>query len=397
MSDPVSFTYDQQKKRVICDLHALQKLSEEVSALRVQRILLLTSPSVSKTKAFQQVLVQLKEQIVCIDTGIRAHVPIESIKTALESAKTHHIDAILSIGGGSVIDAAKAVCMILAEGLNDALLAQRLGTDDKIITPLMTQRKIPHIAIPTTLSAAECTGILGITFPLLKEKALFSSPDLAPLLIFYDASLSVETPAALWFSTALRALDHAIERYYSRASNTFNDALCLQTIKLLSIWLPRSLRDPSDLASRLMLQQAAFLSMSGPSTTCLSHAIGHQLGPRYRNVQMDSTAVTQPLVMAFNRCASLEKQKEIAKAMGIQIDHLSSEEASIAAEKHLRMLISAVKNVVTDLPTRLCETGICKEELPAIAAMIWRSPRLKMNPRIIQNKEEIEKLLEQMW
>ena len=146
-----------------------------------------------------------------------------------------------------------------------------------------------------------------------------------------------------------------------------------------------------------MLMHAAFLSMSGKSTTCLSHAIGHQLGPRYKNSRFDSAAVTQPLVMAFNRPFSSTKQKDMAVAMGLNVQSLSDEEAAKEAEKAVRQLIASVTSAGINFPTRLRDTGIVESDLLAISAAVWHSPRLKVNPRTVKSQEEIFQLLKEMW
>ena len=201
----------------------------------------------------------------------------------------------------------------------------------------------------------------------------------------------------MWFTTALRTLDHAIERSYSLATNPLNDGMCLESIKLIFKWLPKNLKNKDDVESRLMLMHAAFLSMAGPSITCLSHAIGHQLGPRYKNPRFDSTPVTQPAVMAFNRSFSSAKQKEMAVAMGLNVFDLPDEEAAVLAEKAVTKLIKSINDSGISFPTRIRDTGIPESDIPIIASAVWQSPRLKVNPRPVNNKEELERLLKDMW
>lgn len=375
----------------------ISKLPALLEAVSAERVMVVTGPSVAQSEAFQRVISSLGNKLAGVFDSVKAHVPQQSVEVGTALAKSLYVDALVSIGGGSAIDTAKAINMLLSEGNDYALLRQRMNEHGEVATPDMPGEKLPHVAIPTTLSAAECTGITGITMTNGEGKYLFSSPSLAPQHIVYDPTMTLDTPDELWFTTALRTLDHAIERSYSLATTPENDAMCMEAIRLIFTWLPANLKKRDDQESRLILMRAAFLSMSGQSTTCLSHAIGHQLGPRYKNPRFDSTAVTQPMVMAFNRPYSAAKQKDMAIAMGLDVSGKSDEDAAKSAEAAVSELIQKISLAGISFPTRLRDTGILENELEAIAASVWQSPRLKVNPRPIKSKDEISELLKKMW
>jgi alcohol dehydrogenase class IV len=376
------------------EISKLPALLENVSA---ERVMVVTGQTVAQSEAFQRVIASLGDRLAGVFNSVKAHVPRQSVEAGAALAKSLHADALVSIGGGSAIDTTKAINMLLSEGNDYARLRQRLDEHSEVATPNMPGKKLLHVAIPTTLSAAECTGIAGITMENGQGKYLFSSPSLAPQYIIYDPTVTLDTPDELWFTTALRALDHAIERSYSLDTTPENDAMCMEAIQLVFNWLPINLKKRDDQESRLMLMRAAFLSMSGKSTTCLSHAIGHQLGPRYKNPRFDSTAVTQPTVMAFNRPNSAAKQKEMAIAMGLNVSELSNNEAAIKAEEAVNNLIQSVFDAGIAFPMRLRDTGIAENALEEIAVAVWQSPRLKANPRPINSQDEILQLLKEMW
>lgn len=389
--------YHEQSRTVLWGSHATDKLLEVVQKLGGTRVMIVTGQSIRAGESYEKITASLGNSLVGIFDHVKAHVPQDSVEAAVELARSLEADTLVSVGGGSAIDTAKAINMVLTEGDDYSRLRQKIDEQDEVVTPPMPHKKLLHIAIPTTLSAAECTGIVGITMTNEGEKHLFSNPCLAPQSIIYDPVASLATPEELWFSTALRALDHAIERSYSLATNPLNDAMCSHAIKLIFSWLPKNMETRNDEQSRLMLMHAAFLSMAGPSTTCLSHAIGHQLGPRYKNPRFDATAVTQPAVMAFNRSHSASKQKDMAVAMGVDVAGLTDDEAAKLAEKAVRQLIAGLTDGGINIPTRLRDTGISEREIEQIVDAVWRSPRLKVNPRPIKSKDELTELLQAMW
>jgi alcohol dehydrogenase class IV len=389
--------YKEQARNIVWGENSIKKLPEILNKNGSKKIMLVVGKSINSSVIYESIRILLGDSFVDVFDGVRAHVPQDSVEAGVALARSLKVDGLISVGGGSAIDTAKAINMILTEGDDYNKLQQTINDKGDIVSPSMLENKLFHIAIPTTLSAAECTGITGVTMLDSNNKSLFFSPSLAPQCIIYDPLVTLKTPEELWFTTALRTLDHAIERSYSLATNPLNDSMCLESIKLIFKWLPKNLKKKDDTESRLMLMHAAFLSMAGPSTTCLSHAIGHQLGPRYKNPRFDSTPVTQPAVMAFNRSFSSAKQKDMAVAMGLNVFDLSDEEAAILAEKAVTKLIKSINDSGISFPTRIRDTGISESDISIIASAVWQSPRLKVNPRPVKNKEEIEGLLKDMW
>jgi alcohol dehydrogenase len=389
--------YKEQARNIIWGENSTERLPEILSKSGSKKVMFVVGKSIKSSSIYENIKILLGDSFAGVFDNVKAHVPQDSVEAGVALARSLKADVLISVGGGSAIDTAKAINMVLAEGDDYNKLQQTINNKGDIVSPLMLESKIFHIAIPTTLSAAECTGITGITMLDTNNKSLFFSSSLTPQCIIYDPIVTLKTPEELWFTTALRTLDHAIERSYSLATNPLNDGMCLESIKLIFKWLPKNLKKKDDIESRLMLMHAAFLSMAGPSTTCLSHAIGHQLGPRYKNPRFDSTPVTQPAVMAFNRSFSSAKQKEMAVAMGLNVFDLSDEEAATLAEKAVTKLIKSINDSGISFPTRMRDTGILESDIPIIVSAVWQSPRLKVNPRPVNNKEELEKLLKDMW
>ena len=196
-------------------------------------------------------------------------------------------------------------------------------------------------------------------------KDLYGDPRLAPRVIALDPTATLQTPPALWAGTGMRALDHAIEIYLSKAPAAPTDAACLQAIRLLFANLPRSLAAPDDLEARMLCLEAAWLSMFGVEnvTLGLSHGIGHQIGARCDVPHGVTSCLMLPCVMEFMLEAVPERLADIAAASGADTAGLSIREAAAEAPRQVRRLIAEL-----GLPATLAEAGVPESEHEAIAA-----------------------------
>ena len=199
-------------------------------------------------------------------SNITQHAPVAQLDEATDAVgKDSTIDTLISIGGGSPIDAAKAISYRVHEKGGEFLY---------------------HITIPTTLSAAECTFGAGYTN---KEgmKVVFAHPQLAPHIIIYDAKFAVETPQQLLLSTAIRSLDHAVELMYHPITTEMpGKSMALSAIEALFTYLPKTKDDPKNEEYITRIQLAAFNSLFSLGKGIgkglgLSHSLGYALGSPY--------------------------------------------------------------------------------------------------------------------
>jgi maleylacetate reductase len=210
---------------------------------------------------------------------ITQHAPMSQIDAGVEQASSADADAIVSFGGGSAIDAAKIISVRLANGGGRAL---------------------PHIAIPTTLSVAELAAGAGFTNEA-GDKAGMRDPRLLVETVIYDAQLTLATPMALWLSTGIRALDHAVEGFLAEGEHPFNDVMALEAIRRLFESLPRAKASPHDLDVRTENQLAAWFSFTlpGASASGLSHMMGKQIGARHGIPHGVTSCLLLPNVIRF--------------------------------------------------------------------------------------------------
>src|SRR3981189_2356844 len=212
--------------------------------------------------------------------GIHSHTPradVVRVIKALEGA-----DGVVTIGGGSVCDSAKAARLCLANGITDAVGMDRLRSYDKTkgsepdstISP-----SLPFIAVATTLSAAEFTSGAGVTDERGPRKQVFVYPGLAPDIVILDPQVTRHTPPRLWFSTGMRALDHALETWCSTNPTPLSDAYSSYAARLLITSLQKVFDSPNDLQARLDCMKGAWLSILGPAAGAIKAGPSHGMGP----------------------------------------------------------------------------------------------------------------------
>jgi alcohol dehydrogenase len=385
--------------RVIYGAGALAGLAGEVERLGRRRALVITGTSIAtKTGLLERVTGLLGDRCAGAFSGSVQHVPKRTILDAAARAREVRADCLVSLGGGSPIDTTKAVVLVLAEGVADEAglnaYTNRHITARAEVRPFGAEPPLPHIAIPTTLSAGEHSGHFGMTDEAHRRKDGGGHPLLVPRVVILDPEVTLDTPEWLWASTAIRALDHAVERFYTPTHQPLTDALCLEAIRLLARELPVTLHTPDRLEARLACQLAAWFSLFGAfnARTGLSHAIGHQLGGRCGVPHGQTSCVILPHVMAFNVPAAAERLALIGEAAGVMPEGKSEEEAAKAAVKTVGRFIKAI-----GCPTTLREVGVTEQDLAPLAQATFAELVPGANPRPVREPEEILDILKAAW
>ena len=311
---------------------SLAQLAPELNRLQVTRVALVTARSlVAEEKLIGRVLGAMGTVEVPATEVISQHAPTSEIEAAIAHATEIGVDGIVSFGGGSPIDAAKMIAVRLAD---------RHG---------LAYRGLPHIAIPTTLSTAELAGGAGYT-DATGDKAGMRDVRLLLDSVIYDAELTLATPLALWLSTGIRALDHAVEGFLAEGSHPFSDVMALEAIRRLFATLPRAKAAPSDLAVRTENQLAAWFSytLPGPSASGLSHLMGKQIGARHHIPHGVTSCLLMPHVMRYMERTKPDRMAILAEATGSRKD----------AAVDVRGLIALL-----GLPQHIAQYGIGEREL----------------------------------
>ena len=368
----------------------LRGLLEEMGC---RRALLLTSGSLKRrTPWVERIAEALGNFLVAVRSDSREFTPDWLCFDTARQAREVQPDVIVTAGGGSVADWGKAVAFILAQGLETVEeLDDYVASPDNQRLAALPRAPIPQVAIATTLSASEATWSVTINRPERKFKDHVRHPDLVPKAVILDAAIASSTPAAVWCATGLKAMEHVVEKLYTVDRNPVVDNMCLKAGELLYRYLPRCKDNPEDLEAFTQCQVALVgVGFHGRGVhKGLSQVIGWQLGA-YGVSHGHTSCVILPHVMEFNRSISLTAQAALGCALGG--DGATDEELADSAH-------AAVAGLVRDLelPSRLRDVGIPREDLPEIARKVIVSPNIIYNPKPVTDPEEVLRVLEKAW
>jgi maleylacetate reductase len=361
---------------------AAEAVSETARTFGAKRLLLTTTRSLSQGPA-RRLADELGDLVVGVFERIEAHSPRDDVIAGAEAARAVGADLLVALGGGSAIDATKAMQLCLWAGLTqaDELDDYRAGqTAAAKLAP-----GIRMIAVPTTLSAAEFTPFAGITDRHRRTKEGFTHRSLAPRAVILDPALTLATPPLLWFSTGMKAVDHAVEQLCHPLPAPHADALAAEGLRRLSRGLRASKAAPADLDARLDCQFGMWLAISGIGSgrgMGASHALGHTLGGSYGIPHGVTSCVTLPAVLAWNAAGDpgtdTGRQRVVAELLGAP---------GTAAE--------AVKALVRELrlPTDLAMIGITPDHFEAIAQHTMHDRGIASNPRTIRSPADLIEIL----
>ena len=375
-------------ERVHIGRRVAEALAEEVQTLGAQRVFLLVSTTLrTTTTEIRDIEAALGDSIACVFDGIKAHGPRSDVLAALGAARAVDADLVITVGGGSVTDAGKVVALGLKHGFekHEDFEGFYVYVDEagETVVPQFDAPEIRVICCPTTLSGGEFNTMGGVTDDKENKKQGYTHRMMAPIAIVLDPALTIHTPEWLWFSTGVRALDHALEALGSTHSNHFCDGIAGSALRLLGSALPQVKADGKDLDARLRCQVGAWQSMIpviGGVPMGASHAIGHVLGGTADVPHGYCSCVMAPSVLAFNQSVNGEKQKQISACLG-QPDRAASE---------------IVDEFITGLgmPRSLTAVGVTEDQLDLIAEYTMLDFWSRTNPREISGPRDVRGILE---
>jgi maleylacetate reductase len=377
-----------QQQTVAFGVPLAEALVEAVRRLSMRRVAVVTTNSLSGPGGLAEVVVKvLGSKFQCIVSGIHPHTPREDVIRVAKAL--HGIDGVVTIGGGSVCDSVKAARLCLANEISDAVGMDRLRPYHRGQSSEPDETRSPtlaFIAVPTTLSAGEFSSAAGVTDERGPVKQVFVYPRLSPDIVILDPEMTKQTPNRLFFSTGLRAVDHAVETWCSINPTPLSDAYSLYAAPLLITSLRRVLEAPTDMQARLACMKGAWLSILGPATGVkagASHGMGHALGGTAGMPHGETSCVMLPHILRYNASANRNRQAVIASAVGSPD----------------MMLADIVENLVAalGLPVRLRDAGVTESQIGDVAAAAIHDPLLASNPRPISSLDVVLELLKQAW
>ena len=289
-----------------------EQLDPELRRLGARRVLLVTTRSAVEDAQLAPAVEALLGERVAARVVIGQHAPVGALVEAVSLARASSIDALVSLGGGSPIDAAKAIAFSLATSVDLRLPDAQARGKNASLTGLL-----PHLALPTTLSVAELAGSAGFSAEGTHAKVGVSSPSLRPAAVFYDADLALRTPLLLWLSTGVRAVDHAVESLLSSGDHPLTDLAALDGLRRLKLGLLAVQAAPADAAARTACQLGAWFSylLPGPAASGLSHTLGKRLGSPHGIPHGVTSCLLLPHVLRYLSPRRPEVAARIAAAL----------------------------------------------------------------------------------
>ncbi|MSQ66863.1 MAG: maleylacetate reductase [Gammaproteobacteria bacterium] len=378
---------------------AIDGLAATLAAHGIGRALLITGNTLAtQTDLVTRVMTAAGGRIAAVFHDTIQHVHRESVLRAAARAREIHADGIVSFGGGTPNDTGKAVVLALAENIQSAADFERMRVKFEypatLDVPSIAGPALPMVAISTTLSGGEFTHFAGITDEVRRVKDLYIDRKLTARAVFLDANLTLATPLWLWLSTGMRAVDHCVEALCSANAHPFTDALATGALAMLGRFLRECKANPSDLGARTQAQIAAWMSVCGLANVNLglSHGIGHQLGARNNVPHGVTSCVMMPAVMRFNQAHVGTRQADIAECLGVDIRGLSPLDAAAAGRLAVVQLVADL-----ELPQRLREVGVSREDFPALARDALEDLVVATNPRPVGCAADVIGVLENAW
>jgi alcohol dehydrogenase len=373
--------------KIVFGAGTVKEVSKEMDALNVHRALVVTDTGLKDSPMVKTLLTALGERAAGLYGEAIPDSSAAVVAKGAEAFRSSGADGIISIGGGSSMDTAKAAAILAKKGNRN--LQEFFGIG-KIGEPI-----VPHIAIPTTSgTASEVTQFATIRDHETKVKNLISDPYLTPPVAILDPEMTMGLPPQMTAATGMDALSHAIESLHARDYEPITDGLSAHAIRLIVQYLPRCLEKGDDLEARGM--QALASTMAGMSfqnalVGCV-HGMAHALGGMYGVHHGLANAILLAHGMRFNLPVSAPRYRLVAEAFGLNVQGKSDTEVG-------ELAIQAVDRFVRSLglPTKLSELNLPRERIEDLAKIAVGDPGMKSNIRRVKDPQEIIPVLLAAW
>ncbi|KAK4694332.1 hypothetical protein P7C71_g3236, partial [Lecanoromycetidae sp. Uapishka_2] len=381
-----------------------QACSEHLErTFKASRIYILASGTLSKnTDALDKLVSAISDDsqsqsVVGVTKGVKSHSYYSDILKIVKEAKETQADCLVTLGAGSLTDAAKVVSLALANNATTVDKLETLYAGSPTMRDPILPAKVPMIFIPTSLSAGEYTSNAGATNDETHHKHSFQHLSIGPRLIILDPELSRTTPQRIWLSTGIRAVDHCVEAICSLKPTPEGDETAERGLRKLLPGLLRTKASPDEVEPRLQCQLGAVDAIAAALLKVPmggSHGIGHQLGPLGVG-HGETSCILLPAVSKFNKRVN-EKQQQ--KVLDILWSESSVKEVleQTQLEKDKTDLGDALDAVLRALgmPRSLSEFGIGRDKLEALAEGSLSDRYCKTNPIPLEKKEQVREILE---
>ncbi|WP_291578611.1 1-propanol dehydrogenase PduQ [Clostridium sp. UBA6640] len=368
---------------------------KELRNINCKRAFIVTDPFMVTSGFINKVTEHLEAASIAYEifSEIVPDPPLEVVSKGIKAMDKFNPDALIAMGGGSAIDASKAISYFRA------LVKRGISPEIEIKKPLF-------IAIPTTSgTGSEVTAFSVITDKKLNVKYPLVDEDMVPDMAILDAELVKSVPPAITADTGIDVLTHAIEAYVSTKNSDFTDALAEKAIKLVFKYLPKAYKDGSDLEAREKMHNASCIAGIAFTNSSLgiNHSMAHILGGRFHIPHGKANALVLPYVIEYNAdiksigrneyTKAAERYAEIARFLGLT--------SSNSVREGVRALINGVKNLIRSLgiPNKIKDLNISSSEfdknlsdMAEIALKDGCTPTNPREPKVEELKELFKKV-----
>jgi len=356
----------------------LKDAADSIQSQGFKKGLIVTDKILSQIGMVKQVQDMLSERDVetVVFDGTQPNPTISNVNDGLSLLADNECDFVISLGGGSPHDCAKGIALVASNG---GKIGDYEGVDQS------AKPMLPLIAINTTAgTASEMTRFCIITDEERHIKMAIVDKHTTPLISVNDPELMLAKPASLTAATGMDALTHAVEAYVSIAATPITDAVAIKAIELIQAHLRKAVENGDDIEAREQMAYAQFMAGMAFNNASLGyvHAMAHQLGGFYDLPHGVCNAILLPHVQRYNAQVCPERLRDVAKAMGVEVEGLNAEQGAEAA---INAIVALAKDV--GIPAGIQELGAKSEDIPVLADNALKDACGFTNPKQATHEE----------
>lgn len=374
------------KSNIVFGRGAVEKLPELLRGHGLKRVMVIYGSSVKTSGIVEQVLAQVERAGLApiVFDKVTPNPTNEIVDEGANVARLAQADGFIAIGGGSSIDLAKAINVLMT---NPGRISDYGGIGN------VKNSCLPLIAIPTTAgTSSEITNVSALIDTDKVIKYVIIDNKITPSDVICDPEFTRTMPASVTAATGMDAITHAVESYISNMANPLTEYNSIKGLQILRSYLPRAVADGSDMVAREQMMLGCIVTGFAFSNANLGlvHGIAHTLSAHFGLAHGMANAAVLPYVMAYNAESCPEKMVELAKALDLPVT------GNTDADKYL--LAEDLKRLTKELKIKtLSEQGVSREAFDRLANDVLHEPVLGFNPRQNITKEDILLLLEQAY
>ena len=373
----LSFNYFGPTK-IIFGIDASKDVEIEMSSLGGTKAVVVTDQGIMKAGLIDHIVKALGSKCVGVFSDVPQDTGVEVVDAGASFAKKNGADIVVSVGGGSVIDTAKGMCILLTEG---GTLRDFNGVQ------LLSRPQTPHVAIPTTAgTGSEVTNVAVIMDKEMGQKRLVVENFNVPRLAILDPIMTAKLPKLMTAGTGMDAMTHAVEALHAMPHEPITDGLALHAIRLLHRYLPICVENGNDLVARGQVQIAATIAgwAFGIAGVGNVHALAHSIGAVAHVPHGIANGILLADCMEFNIESCPEAYALVAEACGVREKGMDDMDAARAAITAVRQFSKKIGH-----PQRLSEMKVKEDDIVKAAEMSLGDGAILNNPRLVLEASEM--------